>query len=872
MSEQIISKRREDYSSPSHLIKTVDIKFYLNPHNTTVINTMFIERQNDQHNTLVLDGEDLIFNALKIDGVSAIKDKDYVLSENRLTVLTSKSSFVLEVTNTIKPIQNTSLEGLYYSKNAFCTQCEAEGFRKITYFLDRPDVLSIYCVSLISDMSELTYLLSNGNLVSDTSENNVRTCVWQDPHPKPCYLFALVAGHFDKLQDNYTTGSGREVSLQLFVDEGRLGQGHHALASLKKAMQWDEDAYGLEYDLDIYMVVAVDFFNMGAMENKGLNVFNSKFVLADPNTATDEDYFNIESIIAHEYFHNWTGNRVTCRDWFQLSLKEGLTVFRDQQFSADMFSDLITRISQVKVMREHQFAEDASPMSHPIRPEVVMEMNNFYTVTVYDKGAEVIRMLHTLLGKQGFRSGMNLYFERHDGQAVTCDDFVNAMQDANKKDLSHFKLWYSQSGTPVVKVSLKDIESEHVDAKAELIFEQINHKTADQTEKLPLYIPIKLECFDNHGNKLESGITDDTFVLEKSKASLLLPVASENITPSLLQNFSAPVIVEFNYSFVQLINIIKNASSFYAKWEASQRFFIALIKAEYNSADKTETEQALRALAEVVSELSVPKEVLAQIITLPSVESVMATIEAVNPIVAVDAHSKTAKLFATHLQDFFMQVYLNCQSTSDYAYEKNQVNVRRLKNTCLLLLAKAQDSSKSADNLILTQYQSSANMTDKLGALKAAQVNSQRSLFHTLMLEFESEYGHDSVIMDKWFALHATTERPDILSHLDLLQSHPQFSIKNPNKVRSLVGSFAFYNIKGFHDSSGNGYTYVADYLMKLDTINPQVASRIITPLIQFSGFDKAQQKLIKRQLERIFAIESLSKDLFEKISKSLIV
>ena len=499
MGNVALSKKRIDYTPSSHYISHVDLRFDLSPQRTLVSNKMKVQRNDNTANSLFLDGTNLEFVSAHINEAVLEESKDYEIQEHGILIHCDLSEFELHIKTIIEPEKNTSLEGLYYSNNAFCTQCEAQGFRKITYFLDRPDILSIYTVSIVSKQKELSYLLSNGNLISDSgTANGERICVWQDPHPKPAYLFALVAGHFDKLDDHFVTQSGRQVKLELFVDEGRLDQGQHALDSLKKAMAWDEQIYGLEYDLDIYMVVAVDFFNMGAMENKGLNVFNSKFVLANPNTATDTDYFNIESIIAHEYFHNWTGNRVTCRDWFQLSLKEGLTVFRDQQFSADMFSYLSTRISQVKVMQDNQFAEDASPMSHPIRPDKVMEMNNFYTVTVYDKGAEVIRMLHTLLGVDGFRQGMDLYFQRHDGCAVTCDDFVNAMQDANDQDLSQFKLWYSQSGTPVINVTQKVNQQ----GTTELIFTQTHKPTADQVDKKLLYIPIKLECFDEAGEKL----------------------------------------------------------------------------------------------------------------------------------------------------------------------------------------------------------------------------------------------------------------------------------------------------------------------------------------------------------------------------------
>lgn len=878
MSNAALSKKRVDYKPSSHQISHVDLCFELSPQRTLVNNTMKIQQVDASASSLFLDGKNLQFVSAQINGQALEKSKDFEIQEQGILIHCALKEFELSIANIINPEQNTSLEGLYYSNDAFCTQCEAQGFRKITYFLDRPDILSIYTVSIVSKDESLTYLLSNGNLISDSGmQNGERTCVWQDPHPKPAYLFALVAGHFDKLDDHYTTQSGREVKLELFVDEGRLGQGQHALDSLKKAMQWDEQTYGLEYDLDIYMVVAVDFFNMGAMENKGLNVFNSKFVLANPNTATDTDYFNIESIIAHEYFHNWTGNRVTCRDWFQLSLKEGLTVFRDQQFSADMFSYLTTRISQVKVMQDHQFAEDASPMSHPIRPDEVMEMNNFYTVTVYDKGAEVIRMLHTLLGTNGFRQGMDLYFARHDGCAVTCDDFVNAMQDANDKDLSHFKLWYSQSGTPVIDVQQCVNSKGHTT----LTFTQAHKATADQAHKKLLYIPIKLECFDADGNKIDTSLSNDTLVLTDAKHILDLGIQEGMVTPSLLQDFSAPVIVEYAYNAESLLKIMQYSTNDYAKWEACQRFFFHHFKHIYRHIVKNAgakisdalfgIQESLSDMAQVLNKLSVSKAVFAQLLSMPTAEACMSQLESVDPLLALSVHDALSVAIAKSLSSICEDCYKQNNSDAKYSYKKSQINERALKSACLKLLATANHSGLS--DIIETQYTTSDNMTDRLSALQAAQILSnfyEPDLFNKLMSSFEEQFKHDAVVMDKWFSMHATSRREDILSHLDLLQSHPQFSHKNPNKVRAVVGSFAFYNLAGFHQKNGLGYKYLTDYLLELDKVNPQVASRVITPLIQLSHYCDTNRKLMKTQLERLFAQPHLSKDLFEKISKSL--
>ena len=871
MTTNLISKKRLDYQKPSHTIENVDIIFDLDPNITRVTSVLTVKRLDKAVNTLFLNGEELLLESVSINGKTLLETHDYNVLENGLEILSYFETFTLRIVNTIKPALNTSLEGLYFSNNAYCSQCEAEGFRKITYFLDRPDVLSTYRVTINSFREQDTYLLSNGNKIDDSGiVNGTRSCVWEDPFPKPCYLFALVAGHFDLLEDEFETQSGKQVALQLFVDEGRLGQGQHALDSLKKAMLWDEQTYGLEYDLDIYMIVAVDFFNMGAMENKGLNVFNSKFVLADANTATDEDYFNIESIIAHEYFHNWTGNRVTCRDWFQLSLKEGLTVFRDQQFSADMYSHLLTRISQVNVMREHQFAEDASPMSHPIRPDEVMEMNNFYTVTVYDKGAEVIRMLHTLLGKAGFRKGIDEYFARHDGQAVTCDDFVNAMQDANDVDLSQFKIWYSQSGTPIVRVE-QSITDEQ---QSIFTFKQINNSTADQAVKKDLYLPIKLELFTQDGKKIETNLDKDTFILRNGSASLGIDANGEMLTPSLLQDFSAPVIIEYEYILDELLVILQHANNDYAKWEASQSAYQSLIKQAYHASvskkhGEVDQEIFINTFAKTIVNLDIANEVLAEILSVPSIESLTTQIEKVDPLVLYQVRQTLVQALAKALQPFCEAKYRAlAQKRTDYAYVKEQVNDRRLKNMCLFLLANTK--TESINDVIQSQYDHAKNMTDRLGALKAANVT-QGDIFDNMMLSYENQFGNDAVVMDKWFAMHAKAHKHDILAHLDLLQAHQQFSIKNPNKVRSVIGSFAFFNTLGFHKEDGSGYKYLCDYLIILDKINPQVASRLVTPLIQFARYAEANQQLMKTQLQRLYGVKGLSNDLFEKISKALV-
>nr|WP_136249491.1 aminopeptidase N [Ningiella ruwaisensis] len=885
MSSTLIAKRRADYRAPDFSIPSINLCFELSPEKTVVSNTMKVTRNHSGASKLFLDGEDIDLLSLHINGVKASEDKEYRCLNDGIEIDFSQTaaftnnageSIELCIKNTINPAANTSLEGLYYVSGAYCTQCEAEGFRKITYFADRPDILSIYTVSIISDDDKLSFLLSNGNKVEDTKlDDGRRKVVWHDPYYKPSYLFALVAGDFDCLEDEYTTSEARKVSLQIFVDKGRLHQARHAMDSLKKAMRWDEERFGLAYDLDIYMIVAVDFFNMGAMENKGLNVFNSKFVLAEPETATDEDYFNIESIIAHEYFHNWTGNRVTCRDWFQLSLKEGLTVFRDQKFSEDMSSELGCRIKQVKVIKEHQFAEDAGPMSHPIRPDEVIEMNNFYTVTVYDKGAEVIRMLHTLLTPEGFRKGMDLYFERHDGQAVTCDDFVQAMQDANEHDLSHFKRWYAQSGTPVIDIQKLD------DAFA---FTQINEATADQSEKETLYIPVNFSILDKDGHEhFAPEAKEGTFVLENETAKATIPEAIDSAVPVILSNFSAPVKVRYHYTKDELIHIVQHASSYYAKWDASQLLYSMLIADRYQrlgasfSKDPSIATQAgvkasatINKLVAVFSELEVPKDVFAQLLSLPSIETLSNDYVNLRPLALLEARDHIMKELAVAAYELCLSQFesLKHSFNEPYVYEQEQVNARSLRAACMQLLSCYAELSSTHFDL-QSVYQQANNMTDKLNALKAAQ-QFDIAQFDALISRFETDYRHDSVVMDKWFALHAGAKRADILARLDLLRAHSSYSIKNPNKVRALIGSFAFYNTQGFHAADESGYKYLSNYLIELDKINPQVASRLITPMLQLKRYEASHQRMIRMQLERLITSKGLSKDLFEKLSKTL--
>ena len=860
-------KKRADYQQPDFLINHVALEFTLIETSTKVICVSQVTRNGQHTKPLILDGEDIDLTSVNINGIAVT---NYQQTDTTLSIDTASDNFELRIENTLNPKDNSSLEGLYLSAGAYCTQCEAEGFRKITYFLDRPDVLAKYDVTVIADKSQFPFLLSNGNKVDSGDLDDGKHWVkWSDPFNKPCYLFALVAGDFDLLEDKFVTQSGRIIALELFVDKGMLGRGQHAIDSLKKAMRWDETEFGLEYDLDIYMIVAVDFFNMGAMENKGLNVFNSKFVLANAETATDEDYFNIEAVIAHEYFHNWTGNRVTCRDWFQLSLKEGLTVFRDQQFSADMSSPIVNRIKNVKVIREHQFAEDASAMSHPIRPDEVIEMNNFYTVTVYDKGSEVIRMLFTLLGKTGFLAGIKLYFKRFDGQAVTCDDFVQAMQDANNKDLSQFRLWYSQSGTPQLLVTDSYDPSSKI---YRIAFEQKHSATFDQNEKQNLVIPIQFSLLNENLESLKLGDTDKkqiTLELHQNKQSLEFKNVDSKPIPSLLHSFSAPVKLDYAYSEPQLGKVMLGSPDEFARWDAGQKLFSDCI---HNLAGKTEQQQAaaikqtVSMFEPIVEATNISLALKVEILTLPSFETLFQQVESVD----IDTLNQSRKQLFKALAQTFQANWFSHYSAFEiqpYAYQSQQVEQRKMRNLALKYLTLS--NQPDVEQLLTEQFKNADNMTDSLGVLSAAQLG-DLDLFEKLMLIFEHKWQADPLVLDKWFALHANTNRADILSRISMLMGHSQFTINNPNRVRALIGTFSFFNVAGFHNIDGTGYKFVADYLIKLNEVNPQVAARIITPLIQWQKVDKVRQQLMQHQLMRIGDTKGLSKDLFEKITKSL--
>jgi len=847
-----------DYLPSNFTIKTVNLTIELEDTTTQVINELIINRQGDHQDDLILDGEQLTLLSVSIDDVPLAAEQ-YEQLAHTLSITTDKNDFKLTITTQINPLDNTSLEGLFKSGDAFCSQCEAEGFRRISYYLDRPDVMAVFTTTVIADRTLYPFLLSNGNKIEQGElANNKHFATWHDPFPKPCYLFALVAGDFDLLTDKFTTCSGKDVDLEIFVDKGNLHKAEHAMTSLKKSMAWDEQTFGLEYDLNIYMIVAVDFFNMGAMENKGLNVFNSKYVLADKSSATDTDYFNIEAVIAHEYFHNWTGNRVTCRDWFQLSLKEGLTVFRDQQFSADMHSNSVTRIQNVRVLRSLQFAEDAGPMSHPIRPDKVLEMNNFYTLTVYEKGAEVIRMLHTLLGKENFRSGMDLYFKRFDGMAVTCDDFIDAMSDASKVDLRQFKLWYSQSGTPAVRVS-ESFDQEK--GEYHLVLAQQSPITSKQTEPNALHIPVKLELIES-----DNSIQEHLIELKEKEQSWTFTGLSAKPTLALFADFSAPVKVNFTQDDESLLTIISKARNSFCRWDASQKLLMSTIKALTIDPSTQMPEKLITCFTGILKASDDPAFIAEQL-ALPSFDEAADLIEQVDPIKLVNAINTLTRFLSKGLEQELLNTFKACELALEQSSICNAdiIANKALKNACLHYLAPLAQHSQ----LVEQQFKHSDNMTDSLAALNCS-AKFNLGNFALQMQKFEQEWKATPLVMDKWFSLGASLHSDNIFDELNKLIDHELFSMKNPNRVRSLIGAFAMNNPKYFHCPTGRGYQFLADKVAELNTINPQVASRLISPLIQFNSFTLEHRQLMQSQLKRLQTLPNLSNDLKEKLDAAL--
>ncbi len=844
------AKYLKDYQVPDFLIPTTELTFYLDDTNTKVVSKLQVVKNKADATVLALNSDVKQVKAIWINGEAV---SSWQLADEILSIDVDLDQFELSIESIVDPINNQALEGLYKSAGVFCTQCEAEGFRKITPFLDRPDVLSKYTVTIYCDATVYPHALANGNLVESTEETVdgklLSRKTWQDPHPKPSYLFALVAGDFDLLEDTFVTASGRKVALELFVDKGNLHLGHHAMVSLKKSMAWDEEVYGLEYDLDTYMIVAVDFFNMGAMENKGLNVFNSKYVLADEKTATDTDYHGVEAVIAHEYFHNWTGNRVTCRDWFQLSLKEGLTVFRDQQFSADMGTEVIERIKHATVMRTHQFEEDAGPMAHPIRPEKVIEMNNFYTVTVYDKGAEVIRMMQSLLTQDGFRKGMDLYFERHDGQAVTCDDFVNAMADANDTNLEQFKNWYSQAGTPLVKV-----KQSQQDDKISFTLSQSIPTRPEGEEVKSLVIPVSYELI---GKNTGSSLARGTLIFAQPEQSFEL-TAKEDAVLVLFENFSAPVKVERTSSIEDILTIINHASDPFSRWDAMQTLWQRKLQQPeltINFADL---------FANIINDSSLTNDIKAELVAIPGFSQMAEGFDVVDVEQIITGTEDIVASISTQNIEL-INSQLDSLTDITNGYEIALVANRRLKQVLLQYLARAKDK---AVDILSSVYSKADNMTEKMAAIDAARV-ADSQLLTELLDKMDQSFGDNVLVLDKMLSQIARVGSDDVYELMAKWAEHKNFSMKNPNRVRSLYGAFVSANPKVFHDKSGKGYDFLADLLLEVDGYNPQLASRMVVPLMSFSRFAEDRKEKMLSALTKLSQAK-LSKDLYEKVTAAL--
>ncbi|MEY8768397.1 aminopeptidase N [Francisella philomiragia] len=850
-------KYLKDYKPSNYLINETHLKFELDESKTRVTANLYIVANpaNRENNTLVLDGNNLKLLAIKIDN-KELSNTDFIVNENQLIIDDAPEKFVLETVVEINPEANTSLEGLYKSGEVFCTQCEATGFRKITYYLDRPDVMSSFTVKIIADKKKYPVILSNGDKIeSGDILDTQHFAVWKDPFKKPCYLFALVAGDLASIKDIYTTKSHRKVSLEIYAFKQDIDKCHYAMQAVKDSMKWDEDRFGLEYDLDTFMIVAVPDFNAGAMENKGLNIFNTKYIMASDKTATDKDFELVQSVVGHEYFHNWTGDRVTCRDWFQLSLKEGLTVFRDQEFTSDLNSRDVKRIDDVRIIRSAQFAEDASPMSHSIRPESYIEMNNFYTVTVYHKGAEIIRMIHTLLGEEGFQKGMKLYFERHDGQAVTCDDFVNAMADANNRDFSLFKRWYAQSGTPSIKVA------QNYDAENQiysLILEQTTPPTADQKEKQALHIPVSMGLITPEGEN----IAEQVIELTEQKQTYTFENITAKPVASLFRDFSAPVKVEHERAESELLHIVKYDNNAFNRWDSLQQLATKMI---LNNADVDA--EFLNAFKSILHDKDLDKALISDALMIPTESTIAEAMPTIMVDDIVNSRKKVMNQLADKLKDDWLEVYQQCNDNKPYSLSAEQIAKRKLKGVCLSYLMNASDQSQGTE-LAQKLFDNADNMTDQQTAFSALLKANDKEVRDNAINEFYKRWKHEDLVVNKWLLSQAQISHESALDIVKSLVNHPAYNAKNPNKVYSLIGGFGA-NFSQYHRKDGLGYAFMADTVLELDKFNHQVAARMARNLMSWKRYDSDRQAMMKNALEKI-KVSNPSKNVFEIVSKSL--
>ena len=886
----------KDYRPPPFTIETTDLHFDLYEDHACVVSKLLFKRSGGSDVTsLRLHGQLLKLEKIFING-QLVNSDQYIQDDESLTVPAldgllgaSFGEFLFECHTRIEPQKNTALEGLYKSKKMFCTQCEAEGFRRITYYLDRPDVMSIFTTTVAAEKAKYPVLLSNGNKLASGDVDGApdrHWVTWEDPFKKPSYLFALVAGDLLSLDDTFVTCSDREIELRIFVEEKDIDKCDHAMLSLKNSMRWDEEVYGREYDLDIFMIVAVDDFNMGAMENKGLNVFNTSCVLASPQTTTDFSFQRVEAVVAHEYFHNWSGNRVTCRDWFQLSLKEGFTVYRDSEFSADMGSRTVKRIEDVSFLQTVQFAEDGGPMAHSVRPDSYMEISNFYTVTIYEKGAEVVRMIALLLGPEKFRAGSDLYFDRHDGQAVTTEDFVKAMEDASGIDLGQFRNWYYQAGTPVISIQSEfDADSK----RYTLHVSQSCPDTPGQSNKKPLTVPLRLGLLGSDGKDLplrllvddaSTSETDRVLSVTQEEQQFVFEGLESEPIPSLLRGFSAPVRLLYDYSRADLLFLMVNDSDGFNRWNASQLLTIGLIE-ELQSDLAAGRDLALPqslvdayagVLDSMLSDPSVDKAMVAQLLSLPTVgflieRADVADVESIHLVREFLLNGLAARFYSS-----FLDVYTNNTVNAEYAADAESIARRSLRNLALSYLMRSD--MDEAVTLAQHQFVQASNMTDQLSGLRCLVNNGARvavELKRDALASFYKQWSHEPLVVDQWFVVQAVCQLPGSLAQVKQLLEHADFDIRNPNKVRSLIGAFCGQNHVGFHDASGEGYEFLADQVLVLDKLNPQIASRLLMPLTRWKKFSAKRQGLMQAQLRRIKAQEELSKDLFEIVEKSTI-
>ena len=867
-----------DYAPPAFLVSLVELDIHIYEHDTMISTKVSVSRNPaspDSAAPLVFNGDELQLEAVMLDGRELSAD-EYTLSARELTIDRTPDQFALETRVRIKPRENSKLMGLYASKDGYFTQCEAEGFRRITFFPDRPDVMARYTTTIHADRDHFPVLLSNGNLVAQGEESQNRHWArWDDPFPKPSYLFAMVAGKLDRRDDTFRTRSGRTVKLSIFVEPGKLDQSGFAMQALKRAMKWDEDRFGLEVDLDQYMIVAVSDFNMGAMENKGVNIFNTKYVLARPDISTDRDFMFLDRVVAHEYFHNWTGNRVTCRDWFQLSLKEGLTVFRDQEYGADTYSRAVQRIQEVRTLRAAQFPEDAGPMAHPVRPQSYIEISNFYTATVYEKGAEVVRMIHTLLGETGFRKGMDLYFKRHDGQAVTTDDFVQAMQDASGVDLTMFLRWYDRPGTPVVEVSAKHDAAQR---RYVLRVKQTSELASAQHSRLPLHIPFAVGLVDSNGQDVDlqlesepraSGTTRVLSLTECEQEFVFVEVESEP-TPSLLRGFSAPVICRFDYEESQLIHLMAHDSDSFNRWEAGQQLAARIIlrAAQQHPAgvEPEFPEGFFHAFAKILSEAATDPAFAAEALSLPVETYLAEQLIEVDPDALHAARNTLRRQIAERLKGELLLAYQAFATTGNYVPDADSSGQRALRNLCLSYLMVLAD--EASFGLCMTHFENADNMTDKMAALSAL-ANHDSEQTRAALGQFYDTWSGEPLVVDKWLAVQAASSLPGTLDDVKRLTEHAAFDIRNPNKVYALIRTFGANHVR-FHAADGSGYAFLADQIIRLDPINPQIAARLARCFDRWRKFGEQRQTHARQALERIQALPGLSADTGEVVSRTL--